>query len=163
MQEYMINRNLMVEIYDEARTSIEAQIVEKTAYIKQLEKELENLEFPHYSIALKEIAQYIHNQTGYEYEVFGPFGDRNEYVLWITNPNFSREDSKNYIVYSLHVTPHIDPNGDPCLYYDIRNDSTKHSEDILGVLDDPNCAESRLPDTCEEVFQLMKKLKREET
>ena len=159
MQEYMINRNLMVEIYDEARTAIEAQIIEKTAYIKELEKELEKLEFPHCTIALEEIAKYICKKTGYKYETYGPFGDRDEYILWIVDPAFNRADSDNYIVYSLHVTPHIDSNGDPCLFYDVHNEYPRHSEEILRALDEPCYDERRLPDTCEEVFQIMKQFK----
>lgn len=163
MQEYMINRNLMMEMYDEARTAIEAQIIEKTAHIKELEKELADLEFPHFTIALKEIAQYICRQTGYKYETFGPFGDRNEYILWIVDTKFSREDSNNYIVYSLHVTPHLDSNGDPCLFYDVHNKYPRHSEEILRALDEPCYNEQRLPDTCEGVFQIMKQFKQAKT
>ena len=119
--------------------------------------------YPHFHDALKEIGEYICERTGYDYEILGPFGLRNESGLWIVDKTKDRKELSDYIVWSLHVSPRYENDGHmQYLTYDTGKRQGNYHPNSLGALNGFDKVEEMLPDTIEEVWELMKNLKEAE-
>lgn len=161
MQEFMIKVNEGKAEYRKQRDYLEERIEMRRQQIVRLEKRIDKLVSPHYHDALNEIGKYICERTGYNYEILGPFGMRASSSLWIVDKNKDRKDLMDYVVYSISVCPKYD--GDNVyLTYDTGEKKGNYDPMSIGALNGFDNVEEVLPDTIEEVWELMKKLKERE-
>ena len=163
MQEFMVKVNEAKVEYYKQQEYLENRIEFRQQQIKRLEKRKNQLIYPHYHEALKEIGKYICEKTGYDYEILGPFGLRRQSSLWIVDKTKDRENLNTYIIWSLSVCPHSsDDNHTQFLTYDTGKKQGKYHPNSLGALNGYDNVEDVLPDTIEEVWEIMKSLKSKE-
>lgn len=163
MQEFMTKVNEAKVEYYRQKEYLENRIEFRQQQIERLEKRRDKLVYPHYHDALKEIGEYICNITGYDYEILGPFGLRAESSLWIVDKTTDRKDLNEYVVWSLSVSPRYEDNGyTQYLTYDTYKKKGQYHPNSLGALNGFDKVEEVLPDTIEEVWELMKSLKEKE-
>ena len=162
MQVFMKKINEGYNEYRKHRQYLEDKIAFREKQIERLNKRLEYLTIPHYHDALKEIGEYICENTGYDYEILGPFGMRANSSLWIVDKTKDRQnDLMNYIVWSISVCPHTNDEGE-YLTYDTGKKKGNYDPRSIGALNGFDNIEEILPDTIEEVWELMKQLKEKE-
>ena len=163
MQEFMIKLNEEKIKYYEQKEYLESRIAFRLKQIERLEKRRDKLVYPHYHDALKEIGEYICERTGYDYEILGPFGLRAESSLWIVDKTKDRKDLDTYVVWSLSVCPHFQNDGHTqYLTYDTYKKRGNYHPNSIGAMNGFDNIEEILPDTIEEVWELMKSLKTKE-
>lgn len=163
MQEFMKNLNERKIKYYDQKHYLENRIRMRRAQIDRLEKRLDKLEYPHFHDALKEIGEYICERTGYEYRILGPFGLRCESSLWIIDPNKDKgELGIGNIVWSICVNSHTNEDNTQYLVYDTGEKKSGYHPNSLGVMNGFDNVEAILPDTIEEVWDIMKKMKERE-
>ena len=83
--------------------------------------------------------------------------------MWIIDKTKDREDLNAYIIWSLSVCPHSE--GDihtQFLTYDTGKKQGNYHPNSLGALNGFDNVEEILPDTIEEVWEIMKSLKSKE-
>lgn len=162
MQEFMENFNNAKSEYNKQRDYLEDRIEYRRRQIERLEKKVDKLAYPHWHDALKEIGEYICKQTGYDYEILGPFGLRANTSLWIVDKTKDRRDEfDKYIIWRLSVCPHYAENN-MYLTYDTGRKQGNYNQNSLGAMNGFDNVEEVLPDTIEEVWELMKSLKEKE-
>lgn len=163
MQKFMEKVNNAKAEYSKQRAYLEGKIEYRRRQIERLEKRLDNLVFPHYHDALKEIGEYICEQTGYDYEILGPFGLRSQSSLWIVDKTKDkREEFGKYIIWSISVIPNYDEDNVQYLTYDTGKKVGGYHPNSLGAMNGFDNIEEMLPDTIDEIFELMKSLKEKE-
>lgn len=163
MQKFMTKVNEAKVEYYKQKEYLENRIELRQQQIERLQKRRDKLVCPHYHDALKEISKYICERTGYDYEILGPFGLRAQSSLWIVDKTKSRKDLSAYIIWSLSVSPHYEDNGHTqYLTYDTGKKQGNYHPNSLGALNGFDNVEDILPDTIEEVWELMKSLKEKE-
>ncbi len=158
MQEFMKNLNERNRKYDEQKHYLENRIRMRREQIERLEKRLYKLEYPHFHDALKEIGEYICSKTGYDYEILGPFGLRCQSSLWIVDKTKDRKENLvDYVVYSLSVTAKYNEDSHTqYLVYDTGEKKPGYHPNSLGAMNGFDNVEAILPDTIEEVWEIMK-------
>lgn len=161
MQKFMVKINDAKAEYRKQRDYLEERIELRQKQIERLEKRREKLICPHYHDALKEIGEYICERTGYDYEILGPFGLRAQSSLWIVDETKDRKSLNEYIVWSISVCPHYDGDNQ-YLTYDTGKKMGAYHPNSLGAMNGFDNVEEILPDTVEEVWELMKSLKEKE-
>lgn len=162
MQEFMEIFNNAKSEYSKQRKYLEDRIEYRRRQIERLEKKLNKLVCPCWHDALKEIGEYICKQTGYGYEILGPFGLRANSSLWIVDKTRDRRyEFDKYIIWSISVCPHYDDNK-MYLTYDTGRKQGNYNPNSLGAMNGFDNVEEVLPDTIEEVWELMKSLKEKE-
>lgn len=163
MQEFMKNLNERKVKYYEQRHYLENRIRMRREQIERLHKRLDKLKYPHFHDALKEIGEYICERTGYEYRILGPFGLRCESSLWIVDPKKDKgETGVSNIVWSLCVNAKSNKDNTQYLVYDTGEQKSGYHPNSLGALNGFNNVEAILPNTIEEVWEIMKKMKERE-
>lgn len=163
MQEFMKNLNERKKEYCNQRKYLENRIKMRRAQIERLEKRLDKLEYPHFHDALKEIGEYICSKTGYEYKILGPFGLRCESSLWIVDPNKDKgKHGVGNIVWSICVNSKTNEDNTQYLVYDTGEKKPGYHPNSLGALNGFDNVEAILPDTIEEVWEIMKNKRKEE-
>lgn len=162
MQEFMKNLNERKIKYYDQKHYLENRIRMRRAQIDRLEKRLDKLEYPHFHDALKEIGKYICEKTGYEYEILGPFGLRCQSSLWIVDKTKDRKNLMDYIVWSLSITAKTNGDNTQYLMYDTGEKKSGYHPNSLGAMNGFDNVEAILPDTIEEVWEIMKKMKERE-
>lgn len=163
MQEFMIKVNKAKTEYYKQKEYLENRIEFRQQQISRLEKRRDKLIYPHFHEALKEIGEYICERTGYDYEILGPFGLRCESGLWIVDKTKDRKELSDYIVWSLSVCPHHEEDYRvQYLTYDTGRKKEGYQKGSLGYANGFDNIEEVLPDTIEEVWELMKRLKERE-
>ena len=163
MQEFMVKVNADKIEYYKQKEYLENRIEFRRQQIERLEKRRDKLVYPHYHNALEEIGKYICERTGYDYEILGPFGIRAQSSLWIVDKTKDRKDLNDYVVWSLSVSPNYEDNGHTqYLTYDTYKKKGKYHPNSIGALNGLDNIEEVLPDTVEEVWELMKSLKEKE-
>lgn len=161
MQKFMVKVNEGKAEYRKQRQYLEDRIAFREQQIRRLEKRLDKLDNPPWTNALKEIGEYICERTGYDYEILGPFGMRANSSLWIVDKTKDRKELMDYVVWSISVSPHFDGD-DMYLTYDTGKKRGNYAPMSIGALNGFDNVEEMLPDTIEEVWEIMKKLKEEE-
>ncbi len=161
MQEFMTKVNEGKVEYRKQRDYLAKRIEMRRQQIERLEKRVDKLVNPHYHNALKEIGEYICDRTGYDYEILGPFGLRCNSSLWIIDKTKDRNNLSEYIVWSISVCPKY-KDDDEYLTYDTGKKKGYYHPDSIGALNGFDNIEEVLPDTIEEVWELMKQLKERE-
>ena len=106
MQEFMIDVNKREQEHYKQQNYFDERIEMRRQQIERLQKRRDKLVYPHYHDALKEIGEYICERTGYDYEILGPFGLRNNSSLWIVDKTKDRKELNEYIVWSISVCPY---------------------------------------------------------
>ena len=162
MQEFMKNLNERKIKYYDQKHYLENRIRMRREQIERLHKRLDKLEYPHFHDALKEIGEYICEKTGYEYEILGPFGLRCQSSLWIVDKTKDRKNLMDYIVWSLSITAKTNSDNTQYLMYDTGEKKSGYHPDSLGAMNGFDNVEAILPDTIEEVWEIMKKMKERE-
>jgi hypothetical protein len=163
MQEFMKNLNERKIKYYDQKHYLENRIRMRRAQIDRLEKRLNKLEYPHFHDALKTIGEYICEKTGYEYRILGPFGLRCESSLWIIDPNKDKgEHGIGNIVWSICVNSKTNEDNTQYLVYDTGEKKSGYHPNSLGAMNGFDNVEAILPDTIEEVWEIMKKMKERE-
>lgn len=161
MQEFMKKLNERKIKYYDQKHYLENRIRMRRAQIDRLEKRLDKLEYPHFHDALKEIGEYICEKTGYEYEILGPFGLRCQSSLWIIDPNKDTgETGIENLVWSLSVTSRTNEDNTQYLMYDTGEKKPGYHPNSLGAMNGFDNVEAILPDTIEEVWEIMKNKRR---
>ena len=161
MQKFMEKFNEHKTEYRKQRQYFEERIELRRQQIERLEKRMDRLIPPSWHDAIKEIGEYICKETGYDYEILGPFGMRASSSLWIVDKTKDRKDLMDYIVWSITVCPQYE--GDNMyLTYDTGEKKGNYDPRSIGALNGFDNVDEVLPDTIEEVWEIMKKLKERE-
>lgn len=162
MQKFMEKFNNETAEYRKQRVYLEERIEYRNRQIERLQKRIDNLNRPHWHDVLNDIGEYICGQTGYDYEILGPFGMRAESSLWIVDKTKDRRNAlSQYIIWSISVCPHFNDDG-MYLTYDTGKKTGDYHPNSIGALNGFDNIEEMLPDTIEQVFELMKTLKEKE-
>lgn len=162
MQKFMVKVNEGKAEYRKKRQYLECRIAFREQQIRRLEKKLDKLDNPHYHDALKEIGEYICERTGYDYEILGPFGMRASSSLWIVDKTKDRKELMDYVVWSITVCSHYDEDDNVYLTYDTGKKKGNYDPMSIGALNGFDNVEEILPDTIDEVWEIMKSKKEEE-
>ena len=163
MQEFMTKVNEEKIEYYKQKEYLENRIEFRRQQIERLKKRIDKLVYPHYHNALEEIGKYICERTGYGYEILGPFGIKAQSSLWIIDKTKDRKDLNAYVVWSLSVSPNYEDNGHTqYLTYDTYKKKGYYHQNSIGALNGLDNIEEVLPDTIEEVWEVMKSLKEKE-